>query len=141
MIHISGVLSHEVNKIWDKCSKYLELGNDQSQEELSLDDIRELCVEREMQLWVIFDDKDKIYGAGTTQIIEYPNKTVCRIVTLGGIKFKKWKHTLTTIEEWARQSGCEAVEMFCRKGFKRELRDYEYKEIYTVLGKKLTPYH
>jgi len=36
---------------------------------------------------------------------------------------------------------CEAVEMFCRKGFKKELEGYEYKEIYTVLGKKLTSYH
>ena len=140
MMHISGVESDNVYKIWDKCSKYIELGNDKSQEELSLEDIKELCEKQEMQLWVIFDDNEKIYGAGTTQVIDYPNKTVCRIVTLGGVEFKKWKHTLKTIEEWAIEMKCEAIEMFCRRGFKKEL-DYEYKEIYTVLGKKLTSYH
>ena len=140
-LYISGIESGNVSKIWNKCYKFLELANNKSQEELSLEDIKELCENQEMQLWVIFDDNEKIYGAGATQIIDYPNKTVCRIVTLGGIEFKKWKHTLKIIEEWARHMDCEAVEMFCRKGFKKELQDYEYKEIYTVLGKKLTSYH
>ena len=141
MIHISGVLSENVSKIWPKCSKFIELGNDKSQEELSLEDIKKHCEKNEMQLWVIFDENEKIYGAGTTQVIDYPNKTVCRIVTLGGVEFKKWKHTLSTIEEWAKEMKCEALEMFCRRVFKKELEDYEYKEIYTVLGKKLTSYH
>ena len=60
MIHISGVLSENVSKIWPKCSKFIELGNDKSQEELSLEDIKEHCEKNEMQLWVIFDENEKI---------------------------------------------------------------------------------
>ena len=60
------------------------------------------------------------------------------------MKMKRFKEQLVddkAFEEWAKEMKCEALEMFCRRGFKKELEDYEYKEIYTVLGKKLTSYH
>ena len=65
----------------------------------------------------------------------------CRIVTLGGRGFDDWVDLIETIEEWAKEMGCNSVEMFCRKGFIKKLGSRGYGEIYTVLGKELTTLH
>tara|TARA_R100001443_G_scaffold95249_1_gene101686 strand:+ start:644 stop:1069 length:426 start_codon:yes stop_codon:yes gene_type:complete len=141
MMQLIGISSKEINLYWEHCKDFIELGNDQSQEELTLQDIKESCINAEMQLWVVVNERNEVTAAVTTQIIEYPNKKVCRIVTLGGVGLDKWLHLLDEIEEWARYMRCQAVEMFCRKGFLKKLQEKDYKQIYVVLGKKIETKH
>ena len=44
---------------------------------------------------------------------------------------------LAAIEAWAREQGCDAVEPFCRPGWKRELRALGYRERHVLMRKAL----
>jgi hypothetical protein len=97
-----------------------------------------------MQLWIVFDEENnkKIKAVVTTQIIRYPQKKVCRIVTLGGEGMEEWvAEVLEILEEWSIEQECEAMETVCRKGFIKKLKSFGYEQTYTILGKELTTIH
>tara|TARA_R100000655_G_scaffold34945_2_gene67937 strand:- start:16457 stop:16885 length:429 start_codon:yes stop_codon:yes gene_type:complete len=138
---LMGVPPENIEDVWDKCEHFIELGNNKSQEEMTVEDIKEACSNAEMQLWIIYNEGLYCIGAFTTQILDYPNKKVCRIVTLGGKYMDKWLHLIEFIEDWAIEKGAKHVEMFCRAGFLKKLNKNGYNVIYTVLGKELTTLH
>ena len=138
---LTGIPSQEIDEIWDDCVPYINLVQKKGQGEMTTEDIYNLCKEAKMQLWVIFDDNANIKGVGTTEILVYPRKKVCRIVNLGGVEFDEWIHTISVIEAWAEENGCDAIETFCRKGFIKKLEKYGYEQTYTVLGKELKTIH
>jgi len=138
---LTGIPSQEIDEIWEACEPYVELGAKKGQSEMTSKDIYNFCKEAKMQLWVIFNEKNKIKGVGTTEIVIHPRKKVCRIITLGGEEIDNWLHSITVIEAWAEENGCHAMETFCRKGFIKKLEHYGYEQTYTVLGKELTTRH
>jgi hypothetical protein len=142
MIFISGIMSDQIDDVWSDCEKYIELGNSKSQEEMSVQDIYENCKDKDMQLWIVFNEDKEIEAVLTTQVIDYPQKRVCRIVTLGGLNMDDWTDmVLSTLEEWAEQQSCHAMETVCRKGFIKKLKSFGYENTYTILGKELTTKH
>lgn len=142
MIYVSGIPSHRLDEVWEDCKPYVEMGNNKSQEEMNVDDIYKKLIESEMQLWIIFNEGKEIHSVLTTQIITYPRKTTCRIVTLGGEGLDDWvDQLLDTLEEWAIEQGCVAMETCCRKGFTKKLERFGYEQTYTVLGKELQTVH
>ena len=141
-LHISGIPSDRINEVWEKCEPYIEMGNGKRRDEMSVMDIYKRLSEARMQLWLIFDDDKEIISVLTTEIIEYPRKTTCRIVTLGGQDLDLWvEELLETLEEWALENNCVAMETVCRKGFIKKLERFGYENAYTVLVKELTTIH
>ena len=58
--------------------------------------------------------------------LNYPQKKVCRIVTLGGQGMDEWvEQTLEILEEWSIEQDCDAMETVCRKGFVKKLKNSE----------------
>ena len=141
-LYISGIPSDRINEVWEDCEPYIEMGNGKSRDEMSVEDIYKRLSEARMQLWLIFDDNREIISVLTTEIIDYPRKTVCRIVTLGGKDLDIWvQDWLETIEAWALENDCVAMETVCRKGFIKKLERFGYENAYTVLVKELTTIH
>jgi len=141
-LHISGIPSDRINEVWEECEPYIAMGNGKSRDEMSVMDIYERLSQARMQLWLIFNDNKEIISVLTTEIIEYPQKTMCRIVTLGGKDLDIWvEEFLDTIEAWALEKGCVAMETVCRKGFIKKLERFGYENAYTVLVKELTTVH
>ena len=141
-LHISGIPSDRINEVWEECEPYIAMGNGKSRDEMSVMDIYERLSQARMQLWLIFNDNKEIVSVLTTEIIEYPQKTMCRIVTLGGKDLDIWvEEWLDTIEAWALERGCVAMETVCRKGFIKKLERFGYENAYTVLVKELTTIH
>ena len=141
-LYISGIPSDRINEVWEDCEPYIEMGNGKSGDEMSVEDIYKRLSEARMQLWLVFDDDREIISVLTTEIIEYPRKTMCRIVTLGGQDLDLWvEQLLETLEEWALENGCVAMETVCRKGFIKKLERFGYENAYTVLVKELTTIH
>jgi len=130
MIYVSGIPSRFIDDVWQDCQKYVEMGINKAQEE--------------MQLWIVFENQEKkiIKAVVTTQIINYPQKKVCRIVTLGGQGMDEWvEQVLEILEEWSIENDCEAMETVCRKGFVKKLKNFGYEQTYTIVGKELTTIH
>tara|TARA_R110000796_G_scaffold80454_1_gene178149 strand:+ start:1134 stop:1562 length:429 start_codon:yes stop_codon:yes gene_type:complete len=142
VIYISGILPKYLPKVWEDCEPYIEMGNNKSRDEMSTFDIYHKIEDGSMQLWVLSDDNTEIVSVLTTEIVEYPRKTTCRIVTLGGKDLDLWvADWLETLEAWALEKGCVAMETCCRKGFIKKLERFGYENTYTVLGKELTIKH
>lgn len=141
-LYISGIPSDRINEVWEDCEPYIEMGNGKSRDEMSVMDIYKRLSEARMQLWLVFNENREIISVLTTEIIDYPRKTVCRIVTLGGKDLDIWvQDWLETIEAWALENDCVAMETVCRKGFIKKLEKFGYENAYTVLVKELTTIH
>jgi hypothetical protein len=138
---LTGIPSNEIDEVWQACEPFIELAAKKGQAEMTSKDIYEFCKDARMQLWIVFDDNADIKAVVTTEIINYPRKKVCRVVTLGGEEIDNWLHSISVIETWAESQDCQAMETFCRKGFIKKLEKHGYEQTYTVLGKELSTIH
>ena len=82
---------------------------------------------RNWYLWVGLDSEDEVKAAMVSRI--YPRKTVFAVCFLAGKDMKDWKHLLNDIEDWAVQNGCTELEIQGRKGWMREMKDYEFTDV------------
>lgn len=137
-VHASGVQAHEIDGIWPYVKAYIEKPLEHSWGELSAEVIKTRLRNKEMQLWVGYYQSGEIVAAMTTEIVNYPRKKACRIVTLGGYGMDEWSAHINMIEEWAKSNGCDFMESFCREGFTRKMKNYGYDKRYSVLGKAIT---
>lgn len=135
--NIRGVPSQAVEKLWHFAEPFVKRALDHTFGEVSAADIKNFCLSKDMQLWMIVKG-ERVMGAGVTQIVFYPQMKVCRIVTLAGTEFDNWMDmSHMHIELWAVEMGCEAVEAFVRKGFVPKLQGIRYKHRYSVMHKSL----
>lgn len=123
--------------MWKFAEPFVKRALDHTNGELAASDLLRLCLARDAQLWMIFDGQ-RIAGAGTTEIIFYPQKKICRIITLAGTEFENWMHyAYQIIEAWAKDNGCVGVEAYTRKGFVPKLQKIGFRHKYSVCHKPI----
>lgn len=72
------------------------------------------------QLWVDWEEGQKINAAMTTAIGVYPRKKSLRVIFIGGSKMRKWLPEFRDlIEKNARSNGATMIEGFFREGWVR----------------------
>lgn len=69
-----------------------------------------------------------------TEIVDYPQKSVCRIWLAGG-DMDELIEAEKKVCEWAKDIGCHGIEINGRKGWERQLKDYRASSV--VLVKEL----
>lgn len=69
-----------------------------------------------------------------TEIVDYPNQSVCRIWLAGG-DLDELMEAEKSVCKWAEELGCTGMEIIGRKGWSRKLTDY--KEASVVLVKEI----
>lgn len=124
----------EVEDFWPLVSDLLEKAQPHSEGELATEDFYEFLKLADMQLWVAIWQK-KVIAAMVTQIIPYPRKKVLRIIAIGGAEMDRWFGFLPKVEEFALNVGCDSLEAWGRKGWKKILTDWN--DSYIVYTKKL----
>ena len=91
-------------------------------------------VKNAFQLFISWEDK--VESAVITEVIQYPQKKVCRYFLAGGSNMNNWLEPIQQeIEKFAKYNQCDAIEVAGRKGWLRKLKGYEQK-IY-LMSKKL----
>lgn len=128
----SGVLSSHIDLIWSQAKPFIERALPFSVGKFNIDYIYHALKDARMQLWVVLDPD--VVAAGVTEVQNYPQKRVCSVMFAGG-DGQDWPRLMLTIEEFARYSGCNSVEIWGRKGWERVLTDYSH--LHTVIGKEL----
>jgi len=73
-------------------------------------------------------------SAIVTEIVDYPNQSVCRIWLAGG-DLEELMEAEKDVCKWAAKLGCTGMEIIGRKGWSRKLTDY--KEASIVLVKEI----
>lgn len=77
------------------------------------------------QLWMAFDDENNDpKGALVTRVENYPLKRMMNYLYIGGDDLKEWhKDMLAIVEKFAREEGCQGMELVGRRGWDRFLRE------------------
>ena len=97
-------------------------------------DILDGLVKNSFQLFISWEDK--VESAVITEVIQYPQKKVCRYFLAGGSNINNWLEPIQQeIEKFAKYNQCDAIEIAGRKGWLRKLKGYKQK-IY-LMSKKL----
>ena len=79
----------------------------------------------QFQLWMAFEDEDNTpKGALVTRIEHYPLKKMINYLYIGGDDLKEWhKDMLAIVEKFAKENGCQGMELVGRKGWERFLKE------------------
>jgi|TARA_R110000824_G_scaffold85026_2_gene211570 hypothetical protein len=133
-IVVSVIAPDEVNGLWPHVSDLLEKAQPHSEGEISTEDFFSLLVSGQMHLWVAIEKK-QVIAAMVTQVISYPQKKVLRVIAIGGSAMNRWFSFLPRLEEFALNLGCDSLEAWGRKGWKKILTDWS--DSYIVYTKKL----
>jgi hypothetical protein len=105
--------------------------------EFTLEEARESVRQGRFQLWLAWDaTQRRAFGAGVTEIFDYPRKRVCFLVLWASEAPRAaWLDGLDTVERWAKEQGCAAMRLLGRKGWARVLDGYRPQ--YTVFARSL----
>jgi len=131
---VSLVHPESIDAVWNTVYAHIELMSPHSEGELLPEDFYEALISGDMQLWIATNDGE-IMASMISQVIPYPQKTVLRIISIGGESMGEWLQFLPTVEDWALAIGCTSLECWGRKGWLKILKDWECS--YHVLTKDL----
>jgi len=122
-----------VESVWGSVKNLITKTND---DVLNDNDIKGYLLNGDYTLWVAIDEESKdVVAAMTTEFAYYPRDKVCRVVTLAGERMKEWIGNLDMVEDWAKEQGCNYLDMYGRRGWIKVLPNW--KEDSVLLRKKL----
>ena len=110
--------------VWQKVEPLLKPAIDLSGGRYTVDSTRSAITKQDMQLWIAFTDEAEILAAMTSSITVYPAKQMLSVVHCGGRMLGLWLHTMSTVEQWAKEHGCTGVEITGRAGWAKALPGY-----------------
>ena len=133
---IEGIKGESVEVWWPLVEEYLNTALEYSLGEYGIDDIKNACISKNMQLWVKIGKQAK--GAFVTKIAKYPQKNLLIVILLGGDEFQEWRDAADALlNAFGKQNNCEYVELFGRKGWGKMLKDIDYKEVTRLFAKEI----
>jgi hypothetical protein len=94
-------------------------------------------------LWM-FISEGKAVGHMITQVVEYPRKTLLRVLTMecqGGEKgmlgMDLWAKFVPIVEEYALMRGCAHLEAYTRRGMARALQKHGWENQFNIVTKQI----
>jgi len=133
------IMSHEdVLKFWDTVSKHLAKAQEHGQGESSLTDYLRKILNNQAQCWAVIEGA-RIVGVGLTEVLTYAQHKTLHIITFSGTDFEEQSKVFPTVEAFAKEMGCVAIEQWGRPGWAKVLPQYVpgFKQAYVVMRKEL----
>ena len=124
----------DVAYVWEEVAPLLDTVKEHTEGELETDDFLEPLTHGDMQLWIATEGST-VHGVMVTQLVPYPQKKILRVISLAGDNFEELRDFQEMLEAFAVKTGCTALEMWGRKGWKKLLPDWE--DTYVVYTKDL----
>jgi hypothetical protein len=126
---LQGIPAHLVDEVWDDVRPWIAEACKSSRGKFDENDIRLGLLERDDQLWIW--NTPTAFAVCVTRLSNYPKQRVCNLRIVTGRNRDEWYRTgLATIEAWARDNGCAAMELCARPGWSRLLSDYDMTHVY-----------
>jgi len=137
VIELVRIPTENVKSIWDMVSNNIADALARSNGYARAEHIKKWILDNKMQLWILWDSKEKkYYGVVVTEIIQRPLQRCLNIKIMTGSHREKWQHLIKHIEDFAWQNKCDLLELVARTGWKRVLKPFGYKESHVLLEKK-----
>lgn len=119
---ITLVPPEHVFQVWPDIRGYLEPAVETSHGRWTLEHLLAVLCNGRSQLWIAFDD-ERIWGALTTEITNYPAKRCLSMHFLGGTEFDRWySDMLKQISNFGKEMDCDGIEGTARFGFWKFLK-------------------
>lgn len=135
--HVRSIPAMLVDRFWPYAEPYIKRALDHASGEFTHEDLKHFCKDHMVQLWLV-SEGNRIVAAVTTEIVNYPRRKHCRVITLAGSKAPEWTPLMDTIlMDWAKSEGCHAMEAFVRKGYVPVLAKQGYTLKYSAIFKEL----
>ena len=135
---IQGIQSKDVGDAWQYAEEFIIASLKHGIGEYLPEDIKLMCQDRRMQLWIKWNDDYEPIGAFVTQILNYPQLNVLLVLLLGGQTFIEWRDEVDEILiGFGKENNCKYVEFFGRKGWKNYLKDINYNEQVRMFAKEI----
>jgi hypothetical protein len=120
-IEILWIGKGDVERVWPKVEPFLVSALKRWLPVYFSADLLEMVKKDELQLWIITDTKKEIlYGAGLTEIRNYPRAKILNLFMLGGKEMKRWVDQWSdAMELFARSQNCDFLQCSGRRGWAR----------------------
>jgi hypothetical protein len=129
-----------VEKVWTKVEPDVKSALERSGQYANSNHIKQHCLKNEMQLWMLWDKEnkeEKYHGVCITEVIQRPLIKVLNIRIMIGKNRHEWQKYIKYIEDFAKQNGCDKMELIARPGWERVLKQFNYTKSHVVLDKNL----
>tara|TARA_Y100001936_G_C15814702_1_gene528486 strand:+ start:137 stop:580 length:444 start_codon:yes stop_codon:yes gene_type:complete len=142
-MNLVNIPSSQVDDVWNLVKKDIQQALSYSGNHTDAEFVYETVKQNKMQLWVLWDNSkkatiEKYYGVVVTEIAERKLKKSCNIFIVTGRHRQKWQHLIKIIEDFASKHECTNIELIARKGWKKIMEQFDYKETHIVLEKTIT---
>jgi len=139
LVHIP---SSNLDDVWSLVKKDISEALSYSGNHTDADFVYDCVKENKMQLWVVWDkDKpttlEKYYGVVVTEIVKRKLIQSCNIFIVTGRHRQQWQHLISVLEDFAIENNCTNMELIARKGWKRIMEQFDYKQTHVVLEKPI----
>lgn len=122
-------------EVWQLVRSHIEAVLARSNGEMHSIDVFEAILDGRFDLWLAYT-KNQIEGCAVTQIVHFPRAKHLLVVIAGGENARAYvPEAMPQIEDYAREQGCNCVEITARKGWQKHLPEYEFTQV--VLRKML----
>jgi hypothetical protein len=123
---------------WVTLSGYLCEVLQHGQGESTLTDYLTKTLTGYAQCWAVLEGST-IVGCGLTEFLNYSQHKTLHIIAFSGSNFEEQSKVFPTVEQFAKDSGCKAIEQWGRPGWAKVLPQYVpgFKQAYVVMRKDL----
>ena len=123
---------------WPTLSRYLRKVFEHGQNESTLTDYLTKVLVGVAQCWGVIDN-GTIVGVGLTEFLQYSQHKTLHIIAFSGSNFEEQSKVFPTVEQFAKDNGCKAIEQWGRRGWAKVLPQYVpgFKQAYVVMRKDL----
>lgn len=131
---IQGVESKYLPVVWKTVKPMLVGACKHSFHTMTLSQLHDGIASQKMQLWLI-GEPTKLEGVMVTKINIHQNRKHLCAVSLGGKDLMKRKEELVTLlKAFAKDKGCQGIEIYGRKGVARVLKDFGFETKMHIIG-------
>jgi len=123
---------------WITLSNYLQQVLPHGQGESTLTDYLTKILTNYAQCWAVLEG-GTIVGVGLTEFLTYSQHKTLHIIAFSGSNFEEQSKVFPTVEQFAKDTGCKAIEQWGRPGWAKVLPQYVpgFKQAYVVMRKDL----
>ena len=141
-MNLVNIPSSNLDDVWSLVKKDISEALSYSGNHTDAQFVYDTLKEDKMQLWVVWDkDKpttlEKYYGVVVTEIVKRKLIQSCNIFIVTGRHRQQWQHLISVLEDFAIENNCTNMELIARKGWKRIMEQFDYKQTHVVLEKPI----
>jgi hypothetical protein len=137
-MNIQQLSREQVVEYWVTLSGFLIKVLPHGQGESTLTDYLTKILNNYAQCWAVVED-GVITGVGLTEFLQYSQHKTLHIIAFSGSNFEEQSKMFPVVEQFAKDTGCKALEQWGREGWAKVLPKYVpgFKQAYVVMRKDI----